>query len=226
MSRSLYLTGRFRSLFQDFLPSGTWYRKEEMAGVGKGDSGGELLAKDAAKTWFSRKEKRGNTDTWSDDKRNKGERIVGEGLVHKMRRKGEQTRVWLHDALDASRPSDQTRNPFSAVNCFLDRIWPVRLSPPYLGLRCVVESEGEREHVGVTDRNAWSVSGSHAFHTWRLVVGWWYTSFLSACRNVSRVMPAGMVLAAWSMEFDVWPAKVLGSWALLYFGNFPFFFKF
>jgi hypothetical protein len=40
-------------------------------------------------------------------------------------------------------------------------------------------------------------------------------------------MPAGMVLAAWSMEFDVWPAKeVLGSWALLYFGNFLFFFNF
>jgi hypothetical protein len=49
-------------------------QKEEMAGVGKGDSGGELLAKDAAKTWFSRKEERGNTDTWSDDKRNKGEK--------------------------------------------------------------------------------------------------------------------------------------------------------
>jgi hypothetical protein len=57
------------------------------------------------------------------------------------------------------------------------------------------------------------------------VVGWWYTSFISACRNVSRVMPAGMVLATWSMEFDVWPAKVLGSWALLYFGKFPFFLK-
>ncbi len=97
----------------------------------------------------------------------KGKRIVGEGLVHKMRREGEQTRVWLHDALDASRPSDQTRNPFSAVNCFLDRIWPVRLSPPYI--RATLR-EG-REHVGVTDRNAWSVSGSHAFHTWRLVVG-------------------------------------------------------
>ncbi len=25
--------------------------------------------------------------------------------------------------------------------------------------------------MGVTDRNAWSVSRSHAFHTWRLVVG-------------------------------------------------------
>jgi hypothetical protein len=48
-----------------------------MAGVGKGDSGGELLAKDAAKTWFSRKEKRGNTDTWSDGKGNNGEKNSG-----------------------------------------------------------------------------------------------------------------------------------------------------
>jgi hypothetical protein len=57
--------------------------------------------------------------------------------------------------------------------------------------------------------------------------GWWYTGFLSACQSVSRVMPAGMVLAAWSMEFDVWPAKeVLGSWALLYFGNLFLFFNF
>jgi hypothetical protein len=70
-------------------------------------------------------------------------------LVHKMRREGEHTRVWLHDALDASRPSDHTLNPFSAVNCFLNRIWPVRLSPPYLGLRCVVESEG-RESMWVS----------------------------------------------------------------------------
>jgi hypothetical protein len=69
-----YLTGRFRSLFQDFSPFRNLVQKEEMAGVGKGDSGGELLAKDAAKTWFSRKEKRGNTDTWSDDKGNKGEK--------------------------------------------------------------------------------------------------------------------------------------------------------
>ncbi len=41
-----------------------------------------------------------------------GKRIVGEGLLQKMRREGEQTRVWLHDALDASRPSDHTLNPF------------------------------------------------------------------------------------------------------------------
>lgn len=45
-----------------------------MAGVGRGDSEGELLAKDAAKTWYSRKEKRGNTDTWSDGKGNNGEK--------------------------------------------------------------------------------------------------------------------------------------------------------
>jgi hypothetical protein len=33
-------------------------------------------------------------------------------LVQKMGREGEQTRVWLHDALDPSRPSDHTLNPF------------------------------------------------------------------------------------------------------------------
>jgi hypothetical protein len=59
--------------------------------------------------------------------------------------------------------------------------------------------------VGVTDRNAWSVRRSHAFHTWKLVVRS-NTSFLSA-RQENRVMPAGMVLVAWSMEFDVWPAR-------------------
>ncbi len=38
-------------------------------------------------------------------KATKGKRIVGEGLVQKTRREEEQTRVSLHDALDASRPS-------------------------------------------------------------------------------------------------------------------------
>jgi hypothetical protein len=33
-------------------------------------------------------------------------------LVQKMRREEEQTRVWLQDALDASRPSDRSLNPF------------------------------------------------------------------------------------------------------------------
>jgi len=43
----------------------------------------------------------------------KGKRVVGKGLVQKTTKGGgEQTRVWLHDALDASRPSDDTLNPF------------------------------------------------------------------------------------------------------------------
>jgi hypothetical protein len=93
--RRVLSPGRFRSLFQDFSPSGTCTERKKWPVLGKGDSGGELLAKDAAKTWFSRKEKRGNTDTWSDGKGNKVEKNsrrglarVGEGLVQKMRREG------------------------------------------------------------------------------------------------------------------------------------------
>ncbi len=112
-------------------------QKEEMAGVGKGDSGGELLAKDAAKTWFSRKEKRGNTDTWSDDKRNKGEKNSRWGFGSQNEKGG-----WTDEGLVAWRSWCFETVRSNSKPIFSRQLFPRSdlarpIESSLLGLRCV-----------------------------------------------------------------------------------------
>jgi hypothetical protein len=138
----------------------------------------------------------------------KGKRIVGEGLVQKTRREEEQTRVWLHDALDASRPSDHTLNPFqpwtvSSIGCGpSDWVLLIRGT-----LRCG-EAQGRACGCHCQER----VVGPSV--TWLSHVetrGWWYTSFLSGS-HASWHGAGCMVHGIWRLA-----CKVLRSWALLYF---------
>ncbi len=85
-----------------------------------------------------------------------------------------------------------------------------------LGVRCVVESEG-REHAGCHCQER-VVGPTVTCFSHVETRGWWYTSFRSA-RQKNRVMPAGMVLVAWSKEFDVWPARVWDPGLCYFFCN-------
>ncbi len=67
--------------------------------------------------------------------------------------------------------------------------------------------------MGVTDRNAWSVRRSHAFHTWRLVVGGTRVFFFQCQTKKNRSHASwhgtgGMV--PWNLTFGLQGFGILG----------------